>query len=844
VKRTEHILAFSVLWLASCGAPPPTPQLPKHSTQPIERVLLDDSIDASDIRQVFDALNESEKLNGISPWLSRATDTELAKMGTLINTHLFQPALDHKGLISLLSDRVNNRSFSRAIKEGIHRTNPETRRAFADLLMTALRSPYWIDLVERDIRYFSPELDRSIEAIQEDFQKAWSYEETCAAGFDPIMAVDDIRRFLATPGLRDEWISFTHSLSDSWPIVGILRAVREVDRKHNGKAFDGMGSGFTKMIQTPLDESKGPLPTQFDAFLDLLLALNGPSDGLFASLQSKLENDKEFVRELGSIIQPNLANRIMGYMPLVSDTLFDLFIADLQKQTLGKAAWVNVASSTANDAASETLGQVYVAGTSAHQLLVGQMKDASSPDYVKFNLPIILNNYVLTQWLGKVVQANSSALQALSETDFDSQLWDLPVTSPAFSIDFTEASPTGDVVFSASRMNALGNFADSAFSDALSKNRPEGLGQFAYEIPELSKRPLREAIRAAMDAIDESNGYADGSPALRLFVYSLISKRNGKSFLENMESENLLTAAHRFLSSMPKETWKSIRGILFDGAGMGSLSADSKQFLLSFYENNPSLSARFSRVLDSLGMLRALDSTDGKGLSAFEAYQEIVAEVGPVEWKALGDAWTFLGNSKLFSMELDASGKAVPRFPSAFSLISSGNTSGLFRLASQLEPGRYHALAEFLDRAVREKEGVQGSALHWDFLQELVEKSPNGVAVLIDSVMRSGGVSLRDALTVEEREWLVEFVEDGSLRTLWQMIGPKLLEQAAGSKNWLSELKKLSADGTLKNTFQMLSLVKSDRMKAIAKFLQNLESSGELTALLEYIDITEDSPAN
>src|SRR5690606_19819117 len=159
-------------------------------------------------------------------------------------------------------------------------------------------------------------------------------------------------------------------------------------------------------------------------------------------------------------------------------------------------------------------------------------------------------------------------------------------------------------------------------------------------------------------------------------------------FLQNLETNDLLFSVHRMLNSMESDSWKSIRSVLFDGLAIESLPQESKDILLGFYEGKPELQKRFSRILDSASMLKKLDTGGPGSVSAFEAYHELVRETGPQQWKALSEAWVFIADSGLFSLDSNERGIA-PRFPSAYSRLIQGDASGLLRLAAQVQPERH-----------------------------------------------------------------------------------------------------------------------------------------------------------
>ncbi len=810
------------------------PQLPGHESHKVERVLLDDNLDASDIKQLFDAVNEQGRLNGIAPWMRGAPESELNAVGGLLSRYIYEPALDRDGLVSLLSDRVSKKSFSRLkdSRKGASRSGG----ALAELAKAAINSPHFVDIIERDIGILAPELDQPLNEILSDFLKTWDADSSEPAS-QPEEIVTDLQNFLKSPGMKGHWTKFFDSVSTSWPIVGLLHAMREVDHRHDGKAFDGMGGGLAKMLLTPRFPGK-PVPTQFDSLMDLFLALNEPSDGLFSSIQNKISGNAELIREAGSVIQPNLSSRLLGYYPVLPHAIAGLFIGSTHGEgaVITADSWKLLSQDPKAESGKEAFLQFFIAARTAHENIAGPAKDSLSEDALIFNLPLYLNGWVFAQWLSNVLVENQALVSSLAPDTLNEKIWDTKIHSKAFEFSLTETSPTGELVFAPSRLQELAAFGLEDFTKALSKNTPTGLGGFHYSIPELKNISLREATKLAFEKIDETRGYADSSSALRAVItYLTAPGQGGKSFLENMETPNMLLSAHRFLASVPPATWKKFTSGIFDTVGSDSLNDETKKALSGFYEENPNLLKKFSRILDSVGMLKSLDQAPASGsLSAFEAYQEVLSEVGPREWKALSEAWVFLGTSKLLSVDLQADGTAAPRYPAVFRWMTSGNSSGAFKFAAKMDPSRYRVVADVVGQMTQTQAGISGSELHWDFLTELATKSPNGLAALIREFQEGDGSGLRDLLTVQERLWIIEFVKSGSFRELWQIISPHL--KNAGQSGSISQLRQLSKEGTLRTTFQLLTLIKNDRMRAVARALQSWEASGELAALLDLLE--------
>ncbi len=864
------VCALTLAGLASCGNPPPAPKLPGHGTRGPERVILDDSIDASDIREIFTSLNEKGKLNGLAPFVLESDNSELESLGKVLTDFIYQPAHDGDGLISLLRRRVSEKAFSK-MRDQSFAADAEGLRSYGSLFQTIASSPWFLDIIERDVGFLSPGLDESLAELSSEYQKALEPPKDCSKGPCPVVTSDsrqvvtDISKFLAVPGLKDLWVGLCDSLSNSWPVVGLMHGLRVVNDRHDGFAFEGIGKGFSRMISTPRDPSRGVPPSQFDSLMDLMLALNGPSDGLFSQVQVNLERKPQLVEVLGTVVQPNVPLRVLPYLPVVPQTIFGLLYANLQnpnQTAYGRDFWLALGDKNSSKH-EQAVSDFFVSARAAMANITGVPREPGSPDYLLVNLPLFLNSYVLTKWTVTTLEAHLEKLKKLDPAKFQSALWDLPTSSAPFELFFTEfaerdpgkdncasavpgavaGQPVVVEVFSKSALKEIEEFGLTELSAALSRNCPNGLGNFGYSIPG-REDSFKLSLRAAVESLDETRSFADGSALLRSIISYLIRENaSGLSPLDNMESDNLLLSAHRMLASMPAETLKSLRAVLFDGIAIEQMSDKAREILLEFYEGRPDLATRFNRILDSMGMLKELDTNTGATRnSPFASYLEVLREVGPREWKTLSDAWVFVGASGIFALDGGPDNSAKARFPSAHSWVGEGSAASLFRLAARIQPQRHRALADFIQQVLEDRNGRKGSEVHWQFAAELVQSNPETMAALVHHFQSGGFGGARQAFSESEREWMVKFVGEGAFRTLWTLATKTLGKQSSGKM--IAELRRLSKEGTLKSTISLLSLVRNDRMKAIAGLLQEWESSGELDAFLETLDQIVNRPVS
>ena len=842
------LVSGAVLFVAACSEPPPLPILPSHEKRAIERVILDDEITAKDIQDMFHALNQDGALRGVAPWFAKPATKEeqekqaeqLATIGRFLTRYIYETAHDRDGLMGLLTARIRDKSFSRSAEQNRLWCSGEQAGAFSELASAAMASPHWVDVIERDIGFLSPELDTSLQELYEDLERASVDVREVAQAcqdeppLDSQRIVQELAELMATPGLKGRWNSLAASLTDSSPVLGLLHAARAVNGKRQGHAFDGLSQGLNRLLTEPRDAKAGALPTQFDSLMDLILALNGPSEGIFKALHDGLSTNTEYIHNLGTLVQPVTTLPILPFMPVYVQSIQSFLFAQIGKGgEFDGSMWQALTKDPSEPQAQGAFLEFYSSALTAHETLYGTHRDVGASDFLTFNLPLYLNNYTLAKWMRTVAQANRAVLEAVPADQLVNKLSTLKLHAPEFT--FTVANGQN---FERSALKEMEAFELQAFTSMLEKMSPVGLGGMNYVIP-AADGTVWELIRGAMTAIDQTRPYADGSALMRVALQRLVDKGpdgQSPSILENMESKNLLLSAHRQMAAMPAASFKNFSKML---SGGGGLSEDHRNLILSFYQTSePALQEKVTRILDALPVLQNL-SANAKGPSAFETYLELLQELGPREWKVLSESMVFVAESKLLTLKMGATGP-VPRYPEFFRWFTQPKPSGLLRMASQVEPARHRPVADFLQSVFEHRQGKTGSELHWDFVTEVLQKSPRGFAALIDSLLFSQDSTgtVRKLLTPEERQWIVRFVGDGTFRELWPIVQSAIAQatHSTGRGAWLVQLKRMAADGTLKKTFAMLSLVQSDRMKAISAVLQEWESSGELVAFLEILE--------
>lgn len=846
-----HLAIASVcaLVVVSCGDPPPVPSLLSHKETKAERVLLDDSLDAADVRQIFSALNENGQLDGLAPWIESTSNEQLNALGDILTRHVYQTAQDSDGLMAVLSGRIARRAFSAARKASQEFSRKENAKDLGHLFEMALKSPRLVDIVERDIGFLSPELDASLDDLHEEYQKAFGTFEAkqCDLGIDPVSSkqtVDDFRRFLATPGLKERFGNLADSITNASPVVDILQAIHKINAAHGGKAFEGMGEGIAKMIREPREE--GSAATQFDALMDLVLALEGPSDGLFQSIQDKLVAGPDLVHEMGTLFQPNVPGRVTPYVPLLPNMVTSFLLTRLEAVPgpLSIDGWKALATPS-KDAGQKAFFEFFKAARDAHALLVGKAREPGERDAVEFNRPLLLNSYALATWVQHMVEQNLPAIQALPAKATVSDLLALKIKTDDFSYTMTEATPgaTPDefvITFSKAKLDELRKFGiDPELIAFLERTGPQaGMGAYDYEVPGFEGVVLRDAFRQAMLAIDETRAYADGSAMVRWVANMLIAK-NGTdpSILESLENDDMLLFAHRILPSIPAGIWKSGRSLISmpTGDSESGWSERIKKLVLNLLgSSSDKIRTRVTKVFDSVGVLAELGSRSAKGPSTLDTYRELVLRTGPNEWSTLENALLFTADSKLFSLKMDAKGTVSPLYPTAHGWISGDNASGILRLISQIQPSRHRPMADFIYDVLSLRNGTKGGEVHWDFFQELAEGSPQGLTAFLEAYKGGSLSDARATLSLEERTWIVAFVRDGSFRRFWEVASPHLMKANPGK--WVNDLRNFAQDGTLAATFKLLGLFKNDRIRAIGKVLQEWERTGELLAFLDSLE--------
>src|SRR5690606_21680829 len=111
---------------------------------------------------------------------------DLNAIGKVITRYFYQSAHDPEGAVALLKERTRTRSFSQALQFTREWAAGPNAAPMTGLAKAAMQSPFWLEVVERDIGFLSPELDASLAELQLDFEKAWECKDTCPTELDPM----------------------------------------------------------------------------------------------------------------------------------------------------------------------------------------------------------------------------------------------------------------------------------------------------------------------------------------------------------------------------------------------------------------------------------------------------------------------------------------------------------------------------------------------------------------------------------------------------------------------------------------------------------------------------------
>lgn len=806
---------ISLLALLGCSRTPAIPPFPAPPQQPIEQILLGNSLSVKEVRKIFQALNQDGKLNSLRPWFENVPDAQLSELGEITTKHLYEETFDKKGLVSLIESRIQRRGFQRwnqAISQWATERSFHSQWAFLKKFLTDAAFP---TLIEGDKNLLHPALPQILERIQEKSQKGYQ-PLAVFPSTEPVTdeaLAKDLFRFFAEEPLREKLSNLITELSNHHFPRNLLRALSDQRQKYgDARPFEGFVFGHTALL---------PEERLFSLFF-LLDTLNAGSNGLFKVASEQFSANPGIGQEIAKRFSPLIAK---GAVHSVLQALSSPEALSLQN----KQFWLNLPRKPELMHPSEEFIQLFKTVQWGMEQLRSETK---GPVYSKF--PITLASLLTTEWLEHFARANAPLFSDLGPETFVKSFWQSKTSVPKFRLSLAnDGAPTELSTRLQNDLEAIiASFKPTeqdakqrlvAFRESLQLSlKDQSKPPAVYSLPETKDLALNSALGSFMEKVQQESPLSDPGPFFLSLLHTLVGE-GGDSPLEGLERENLLDSLFNLLQGLKYTEWKGLKSLLFESLALGNLSDADKGMLLSLYSETPELLEKLNTILDNLQTLYAYDTAHSLP-SSFELCHSLLRKTAPDDIHGVSALVSFPFQAHLFHLKKDH----TPEFPAIHQLLRYGRSLSqtLFQF-SFLTPSEQNTFLKAFETVQIHE--------HLTFLGKTAKESPASFIASLKTVSHHGLSLLPslEALTEKERNWLMLFL-GGEHETLWSF-----LQAHSSRENLLQlvrELALLSKNGALKDTFEHLSHLQNERIQRLASVLKEWQNSGELNEFLASLE--------
>lgn len=826
---------LTLLVVSACTKPPQMPELPQREPHPIKKVILDDTLDAKDIRAIFNVLNRNGKLSSLERFFQKVSDADIERFATLVSDTLYEEALHKEGLVSLLSERIEKRDFS-ALHDTVQRWIREEPHLAAtlDLFFYLATTENFPILLARDVGVLDPRWTGLIQRLRERTRAA--FPETIVQSLSPDAVLTDLQTFIQSH-MNDRLVALVSQLEDQYAGTSTLLALSQLRKRfgpHPTAPFEGFALGLGRLLLKPPIEGRddGIHHNQLDLLLHFVHTANRPSQGIFRTVQNRIQQDPGLIGNPAELAQAVILRGVSGFIQ-----------EKLSNPSYNKRFWLSVAS---DSFPTPEFVLLFREIENAIQLITGFPK----PQDLLAKMPVYLNAIIVANWFSSQIRHNIEVFQKLPEEKFNTALWKQSMRAHPFQAQITRS---GDQFFLHvdnqkfpvnldTQMARIGGGAQHF----LAQLKKSFWGGFVYTLgstPE--QKTLSDTLLSVVTDCDRTLSFANGRSFVRAFGFLFTRPHLDTTFfhLEDFETDNMMTGMNRLILNTSYEDYSRIEGLLFDDLEIGNLSFDNERFVLDFFEETPGLQNVVKNLLNSAHALYEFNRPHQAGLpSGLQTYFTLLSHIGKEEMPWVGSLLSYLCEGRFLSSipkeRKNGEMEWLAAYPAIHHWVARGRIlSRLFYGLSWIEPHERHLflkpIRESLGGARIPGDGKNsGLMLHLQMLDELLKAKPSGLRALIDLLQRRGGsiVSSIDEANARERRWILRFIENNDHEFLIRFFSKHGDRKAF--IDWTDELKQSLEDGSLRQMAEILSYIDNDRMRRVARVLTDWIESGELGHLL------------
>ncbi len=765
-------IAFFALLLLSCAKEISPPHLSNNRNNSKIPIIKGEKISAPELEEIFSFINKNGKLDSLKQLVN---DNSLTY---LLNKHLYEDAFKKDGFLISLDSTINNRLFSQLS------ANISTN-SFKRIMGIILKQEKSLELIEKDV-YFIPWLERFSNLTKNYFHKISKIQcQECS--------IDKFKSIVSDNSFKESISKLINNIWGNEISIKLINSLRVFNNKYGTYGLEKVLSNIKEALSTG---SYNPQKlTAFDNLLELLDVLNGSSSGIFKNLDKILEK------------QPELLSRMSVFIyELPSKSIKRILLNKLvENQTYNKDFWIKLGSKCFTAPPSKESIEIYINIRTSIEYISGRI---SGEDVLNiYKLPIYLNSYVLMKWFEKFSSDNLEKIKSIPEKDFSVILKDTSFHFSELKLNFIGKENSFD-------SNIFKDFETLGLKDVaqyIHKLISAGaIEKSFYYIPPFENHTLDLALEKLFSKIHAIRPFSEISPFFNSIIFSLANK----GFFSNFETENMLVELNKFIASQKFENVQKMKEVLFKDIRLGSLSEDDKAFILSLYFETPELQEKLLKLLNSLN---AVEFFDHSSPSPFELYHTFISHFPSKDLEVISRLVTFL--AEIFKFK---DGKRQYELAN-FITKNIDYLNELMKLLSELKEEEASSFVLPFINAFGPKD-ASGIKLHFEILKELF--SSNDFEIVLNRISKFDMIIPQSILN-----WFFSFVTSGDLR----LVVTSLKNLKVNWLTFFSDLQSLGKDGTITEISNLLSLIKNERIKYLAKILGKLQNSGELTKLLELL---------
>jgi len=827
-------LALSVLagFFVGCTKSPEIPNLSRRAPTSIEKIVLDDTLDPQDIRDLFQAVNTQGKLDSLKPYLLDATDEELRGISDVLTRQLYhgQGRADH--FITLAERRIEKKSLSQWYDRANRWVAEPGFVDEGDFLLDALKKETVLTLAERDSGLLNPRwlatVNRLVEGAKTFKNPPLNEKARALTEVTPTEVRDDVQRIVGDPKRREEWVKDAAFWEQHYFATSSFRALRDLfDGKKALATFAGFEAGLSSLLMAHPESADETIAerNQLDHLLHFAAEANQNTQNFFKALGEQLISSPGLTSILAATLRKSANQAVAGVIrERLSDPKFD------------RTFWQAVVS---EPSPSAQFNDLYKEVLKAVELYSGRLRKKTDKNAFLHNLPLHLNSFAIARWLEFTVKKN---LDRLPKDGFAKEMWGAELTSEMVRVNFVEKSESMPPTFPLEGVMtepALAEFAPQ-FRKYV-ENSTDPTSSFRFRLtPERTTASLDLLLRTAVSGCDEVNPFVGIDGFLQVLVYQVTRPEAGSIFtLKELDNDSLMDSLDRLIALASLDQFRAIKKVLFKDLGLGVLTNDDKTVILDLF-SDPQYEKTRAMVLELLNSVHAIELFDepaAPGLvPPFETFYALLQYPSKMDVPWISSFLSALSRG-YFSEEKKEDGQRGPAFPAIYKGIARGGVGRLLYALSQVREGEEQALMlGALERALGSVGRPSGVELHLNFLGEMLAESPSGALALIARAQREGWSLLPggDAISPEEYRWVLEFL-GGDHRTLWRFF--KAHGSVKSVYEFAGELLGLCQSGELVRAFDLLQYIPEDRMKEIARLGKLAVRSGEAEKLLRLLQV-------